>query len=405
MTNEHTASSSRLETPGRVVVRTPGAPTEYAVEIGAGALTRTGEMLRASLARDGEHGNRLRVAIVSNKRVFKLYGDTLAASLRESGFESHEIFIGDGERFKTLGVAARVLDRLAELKFDRSDIVLALGGGVTGDLAGFAAATHLRGVRFVNVPTTLLAQIDASIGGKTGVNSSAGKNLIGVFHHPRLVIVDVKTIRTLDARDLTAGWCEAVKHGAAGDAALFRDTTEHLALRRSRSNSDAATTGDDDAALAELIRRHIAFKAAIVAGDERESVDRVDAHSRRILNFGHTIAHALESATDYRRFRHGEAVGRGMIAAAAISRELGLLDEDSFKTLCDAVRLTGRIPTAADLDVEDIFSRHTSDKKSVSGSIKWVLIDRIGHARITDSRSIPPAVIRRAIRLASDLHL
>lgn len=405
MTNEHTALSSDPETPGRVAVRTPGAPAEYAVEIGAGSLARAGEMLRASLAANGENADRLRVAIVTNKRVCRLYGDTLAASLGESSFEPHEIFIGDGERFKTLATAARVLDRLAELKFDRSDIVLALGGGVTGDLAGFAAATHLRGVRFVNVPTTLLAQIDASVGGKTGVNSAAGKNLIGVFHHPRLVIVDVATIRTLDDRDMTAGWCEAVKHGAAGDETLFRDTVEHLARRDSRTTSGAAANGEDDAALADLIRRHIAFKAAIVAGDERESVDRVDARSRRILNFGHTIAHALEAATGYRRFRHGEAVGRGMIAAGAISRELGLLDEDSFNTLCDAVRQTGRIPSAADLDVEDIFSRHTSDKKSVNGSIKWVLIDCIGHARITDSRSIPPAVIRRAIRLASDLHL
>lgn len=383
-----------------VMVRVSGNRVEYHVEIGHELLDRTGEFMRRAFGTP-----RRRIAIVSNKRVFGLYGARLHASLHAADYQACEIFVGDGERFKTLRSAERVLEQLARLGFERCDVVLALGGGMTGDLAGFVAAVHLRGLAFVNVPTTLLAQIDASVGGKTAVNTARGKNVIGVFHHPHLVVVDPATLTTLDRRDLTAGWCEAIKHGVAGDRTLFDDTLAYLrdraATSRRRQLPDESFAPEPER-IAELIHRHIKFKAAIISGDERESIERTDARSRRILNFGHTIGHALEAATAYRRFRHGEAIGRGMIAAGAISQELGLLDDDSFRLLLKTISLTGCIPEASDLDEEKIFSQLSSDKKVVDGSIQWVLIDRIGSARITDSHSIPPAVIRRAIRLALD---
>jgi 3-dehydroquinate synthase len=387
-----------------VTVRVQASPIEYAVEVGDGLLARAGELVQRALGDTSPPS--VRIALIGNRRVFSLYAAQVRASLEAAGYKVNEILIGDGERFKTLSTAARVLDRLAVLGFERNDVVMALGGGVTGDLAGFVAATYLRGVSFVNLPTTLLAQVDASVGGKTGVNTTHAKNQIGVFHHPRLVIADTDTLATLDRRDLTAGWCEAVKHGAAGDRALFDETRRYLARvrestqPRQRAASNALESSSDKDALAALLRRHIGFKAAIVGGDERESVARTDSRSRRILNFGHTVAHAIEAVTSYRRFRHGEAVGRGMIAAGAISSELGLLDDDGFTLLRETINLTGHLPPAADLDAEEIFHRLSSDKKSVNGSIQWVLLDSIGQARITDSQHIPPAVIRRAVHLA-----
>lgn len=392
-----------FSSPHNVTVRVEACAVEYVVEVGVGLLARVGELVRCALGNDTSP----RIALVGNRRVLDLYGSRVRASLQAAGYEVNDIVIGDGERFKTLRTVARVLDRLAVLGFERNDVVAALGGGVTGDLAGFVAATYLRGIRFVNVPTTLLAQVDASVGGKTGVNTAHAKNRIGAFHHPSLVVADTATLATLDRRDLTAGWCEAVKHGAAGDRELFDETRRYLSQqpcagatprRRPSLHQPENAFGSDE--LATLISRHIEFKAAIVSNDERESTARTDARSRRILNFGHTVAHAIEAATSYRRFRHGEAVGRGMIAAAAISRELGLLDDDGFALLSETINLTGHLPPAADLDADEIFHRLSSDKKSVNGSIQWVLLDSIGLARITDSLDIPPAVIRRAIHLA-----
>ncbi|HYY43233.1 MAG TPA: 3-dehydroquinate synthase family protein [Pyrinomonadaceae bacterium] len=210
----------------RVPVRLSGG-RGYDVEIGAGALSRLGAVARARLPKEAR-----KVALVSNRRVFALYGERAVASLRAVGFEVAHWLMGEGERFKTFRTAERALGFLSDFGLERSDCVVALGGGVVGDLAGFAAALHLRGVAFIQAPTTLLAQIDSSVGGKTGVNTSAGKNLVGAFHQPAAVVVDTETLGTLPPRELTAGWCEAVKQGAVGDRRLFERTKRFLTGRR-----------------------------------------------------------------------------------------------------------------------------------------------------------------------------
>jgi 3-dehydroquinate synthase len=279
---------------------------------------------------------------------------------------------------------------------ERNDVVIALGGGVVGDLAGFAAATYLRGIAFIQVPTTLLAQIDASVGGKTGINTPAGKNLVGAFHQPRLVLIDTDTLQTLPQRELTAGWCEAIKQGAVGDRKLFDKTVRLL----ERCGTDLSLCSDGQKSQTEVcatIAAHCRFKAAIVAGDERESIDRTDRHSRKILNFGHTTAHALETATNFRRFRHGEAVGYGMVVAAEISKSLGMLELDELELLRQAVRRCGRLPRADDLEIDELIKAMKGDKKSVKGHVKWVLLDAIGRARIVDGGEISARVLRTAL--------
>jgi len=365
-----------------------GGGAEYSIEIGAGALDILGEAARRSL-----HARARRVALVSNRRVFDLYGARAEESLRAAGFTVAHWLMGDGERHKTLRTAGRALEFLSAAGIERSDAVVALGGGVVGDLAGFAAALHLRGVAFLQAPTTLLSQIDSSVGGKTGVNTPAGKNLVGAFHQPRAVVVDTETLRTLPARELTAGWCEAIKQGAAGDLKLFRRTVKFLA----EESEEARALGDG---LVELIAAQCEFKARIVAGDEREDLDRADAGSRRILNFGHTVGHALEAATDFRRFRHGEAVGYGMLAAGEISRRLGMLPASELECLREAVRLAGRLPRADDLGEERIRHALLRDKKSVEGRVLWVLLEGIGRAALIDGSEVPERVLRDALRAA-----
>ncbi|HEX6624312.1 MAG TPA: 3-dehydroquinate synthase [Pyrinomonadaceae bacterium] len=381
----------------------------YPIEIGAGALGRVGAVARERLS---PHARR--VAVVSNKRVFGLYGGRVVESLRGAGFDVSQWMMGEGERFKSLKTAERALRFMSEARLERSDAVVALGGGVVGDLAGFAAALYLRGVAFIQAPTTLLAQIDSSVGGKTGVNTAAGKNLVGAFHHPRAVLIDTETLRTLPRRELTAGWCEAIKQGAAGDAALFRRTVEYL-TQGARAGTKAARVGKrvaagavdevdgrgrDEDELAALIAAQCAFKAKIVAGDEREEVGRTDARSRSILNFGHTVGHALEALTRYRRFRHGEAVGHGMLVAAELSTRLGLLGATELESLREAVRLAGRLPRADDLGPDAIRRALRADKKSVGGSVRWVLLERLGRARVVDGREVTASVVRESLRAA-----
>jgi 3-dehydroquinate synthase len=378
-----------------------GGKRGYRVEIGAGALARLGDAARASLPKEAR-----KVALVSNGRVFGLYGGTAVAALRAAGFEVSHWRMGEGERFKTMRTAERALEFLSEAELERSDAVIALGGGVVGDVAGFAAALYLRGVAFVQAPTTLLAQIDSSVGGKTGVNTSAGKNLVGAFHQPSAVVVDTATLKTLPRRELTAGWCEAVKQGAVGDRRLFERTKRFLLeearvrINRSAGADLVESDAKRDAELARIIAAQCAFKARIVAGDEREALGRGDARSRKILNFGHTVGHALEAVTHYRRFRHGEAVGYGCLAAAEISKRLGLLDPSELESLREAVALAGRLPRADDLDAETIRRAFRKDKKAVGGSVRWVLLEGLGRARVVDGREVPARVVLASIRAA-----
>jgi 3-dehydroquinate synthase len=366
----------------RVPVRL-SAGRSYEIEIGADALADLGATARRVLAPAAR-----RVVLISNQTVFALYGAPVGASLRAEGFSVAHWLMGEGERHKSLREAERALAFLAQAGLERSDVVVALGGGVVGDLAGFAAAVYLRGIAWLQAPTTLLAQIDASVGGKTAVNTRTGKNLIGAFHQPRAVVLDTRTLATLPARELTAGWCEAIKQGAVGSRRLFAQTRSYLLGEPSPDQ------------LRELIAAQCAFKARVVAGDERESVGRTDARSRRILNFGHTVAHALEAVTGFRRFRHGEAVGRGMIAAGEISNRLGLLPASELESLRATVRLAGRLPRADDLNEHALLRALATDKKSVGGHVQWVLLERIGRARIVGGQAVPPRVLRAALRAA-----
>ena len=373
-----------------VSVRLPARQRNYEIKIGAGTLSALGRETRAVLGPQSR-----RAALISNPIVFKHYGKTARQSLKAADFKITHWLMPEGERHKSLKSLSQALTFLTASGLERGDVVVALGGGVVGDLAGFAAATYLRGIAFVQVPTTLLAQIDASVGGKTGVNLPAGKNLVGAFHQPRLVMIDTQTLRTLPGRELTSGWCEAVKQGAVGSRKLFDQTNRLLG----RSSIDFSLCGEESQTeVCATIAAHCRFKAGIVAGDEREEIGRADRRSRRILNFGHTTAHALEKLTGYRRFRHGEAVGYGMLVAGEISKSLGMLASGELESLREAVRRCGPLPRADDLSIDEITAAMKGDKKSVAGVTRWVLLERIGRARIVDGNQIDQRTLRSSLR-------
>ena len=370
----------------RLVVRTKAQRHEYEIRIGRGLLSETGSVARSCL---GDRAKRL--AVISNKKIYRLYGSALIESLRASGFSVWPRLIGDGERYKSIQTVHQLLRFFCEARLERSDGVVALGGGVVGDVAGFAAAVYLRGLAFLQIPTTLLAQVDSSVGGKTGVNLPGGKNLVGSFHQPAAVISDLETLATLPARELVAGWCECVKQGAVSGPKLLKQTTDFLKASRGGE-------GFISAPLEQLIASHCAFKASIVKADERENPDRSDDRSRRILNFGHTIGHALEAVTNFRHFRHGEAVGHGMLVAGELSKNLGLLDQTELELLKEAVNLCGPLPSARDLDERAVVSAVAHDKKRTSGRVQWILLERIGHPRIVDGKEISPTLLRKSLR-------
>jgi 3-dehydroquinate synthase len=331
--------------------------SSYPILIGAGLLGR-------SEAYDPQLGAR-DVLVVSNTTVAPLYLAPLRAAL--GARRVVEAILPDGEAHKTLANTSRVLDVLVANRFARDCAVLALGGGVVGDLAGFAAACYQRGVAFVQVPTTLLAQVDSAVGGKTGVNHVGGKNLIGAFHQPLLVVSDTAALTTLPPRERSAGLAEVIKYALIADAALFEWLEAHI---------DALLAGDP-AALAHVIRRSCEIKAAIVGRDEREQGERA------LLNLGHTFGHAIESATGYRRWLHGEAVGAGLAMAAAMSVDCGLLDAalvERLRRLLERAQLPTRIegvsPAAA-------LEHMQMDKKVLGGRLRLVLLERIGAARVT----------------------
>jgi 3-dehydroquinate synthase len=374
-----------------VQVRLRARQQNYEIKIGAGLLSQLGRY-----ARNAVGTNARRAALISNPTVFASYGELALKSLKAANFKTGHWLMPEGEQHKSLRSLEQALEFLTESGLERGDAVVALGGGVVGDLAGFAAATYLRGIAFVQVPTTLLAQIDASVGGKTGVNLPVGKNLVGAFHQPQVVVIDTSTLETLPQRELTSGWCEAVKQGAVGSRKLFNQTRAFLQTIKGpilRTNSDT----EAGAMLDELIAAHCRFKASIVVHDERENISRTDHKSRRILNFGHTTAHALEKLTGYRRFRHGEAVGYGMLVAGEISKNLGMLAPGELESLREAVRLCGPLPRADDLPVEKIIGAMKGDKKSVGGVPRWVLLERIGRARIVDGNEIDKLILRSSL--------
>jgi 3-dehydroquinate synthase len=357
------------------------------INIGRGIRTHLGQLLSPALANPPQ-----RVAIISNKRVFGLYGREVVRGIKPSGLKIFSWMMPEGERYKSFASLEKAVQFLSENRLERNDLVLALGGGVVGDLAGFAAAVYLRGVPVVQVPTTLLAQIDSSVGGKTGINLPTGKNLVGAFHQPAAVFIDTETLMSLPQRELVAGFCEMVKQALIADKKLFGKTVH--CLREVAREREFLLHPD----FAELIAANCGFKASIVANDERESTTRSDAKSRRILNFGHTTAHALEAITNYRVFRHGEAVGYGMLVAGELSRNLGLLDSGDLQLLREAVALCGPLPRADQLDVSRIIRALQHDKKSVDGRIKWVLLEGVGLPKIVDGGLISATLLRQSLR-------
>jgi 3-dehydroquinate synthase len=327
----------------------------YPILIGAGLLERADLLQPLVRAR--------KVAVITNTVVSPLYYPRLAAAL--AGRELIEVVVPDGEPHKTLATLSRILDVLVANRLGRDDLVIALGGGVVGDMAGFAAATYQRGIDFIQVPTTLLAQVDSSVGGKTGVNHPGGKNLIGAFHQPLAVVADTSTLDTLPDRELRAGLAEVVKYGMICDAAFFDWIDAHA----------EALLGRDPAALAHAIRRSCEIKAAIVARDERETGDRA------LLNLGHTFGHAIESVTQYATWLHGEAVGAGLQMAATMSREAGLLEPAAALRVGALLRRLGlRTEARAEVTRAAAMEAMRIDKKARAGRIRFILMRGIGGA-------------------------
>ncbi len=364
----------------------------YEIVIGHDLLNRSGRWARICL---GKHA--AKIVIVSNTKVFKLYGKQTRESLSAAGFDVSHYLIKDGEQHKTMRTAESALKFFAESGLSRTDAVVALGGGVVGDLAGFASAIYLRGIRFLQMPTTLLSMIDSSVGGKTGVNSAFGKNLTGAFHQPSGVLIDTSVLTTLPSRELTAGFCEAVKQGAISGKKLLKQTGDFLNAFPTNDFPKFADDREFQIQISNLIAAQIAFKASIVAGDERESQMRTDAKSRKILNFGHTLAHALEKITDYKYLRHGEAVGYGILFAAELSKTLALCGEKDVKLLNDVVHRTGPLPRLANIDGREVFEAFRFDKKHLAGSLQMVLLKGLGKPVIITTRDIPRSSIQKTL--------
>ena len=346
----------------------------YPIDIGAGLLDRA-ELFAPHVG--GRHA-----AIVTNERVAPLYAARLEATLAAAGAHCQRIVLADGEAAKTWQTLNAIFDALLAARADRKSVLVALGGGVVGDLAGFAAATYQRGIAHVQVPTTLLAQVDSSVGGKTAINHPLGKNMIGAFHQPEAVIADTATLATLPAREYAAGLAEVVKYGAIEDAAFFAWI---------EANAEALNARDVKA-LAHAIRRSCEIKAAVVAADERE------AGARALLNFGHTFGHAIESAEGYGTWLHGEAVAAGMALAARLSARLGRAREEDARRLVALLERL-RLPVAAPRLGAEVWLDHMGrDKKNEGGRITLILLEALGRASI--ARDVPVGALREFLAAA-----
>lgn len=343
-----------------ILVETPG--TTYPIHVGTGLIDRIG-------AKCKNIGLGNRCLVISNDRVAKLYGARIRESLEGSGFLPTLVPLPEGEQEKNWDRAGWLLDRCVEANLERTSFIVALGGGVIGDLAGFVAAVYMRGIDFVQVPTTLLAQVDASVGGKVAVNHPRGKNLLGAFHQPALVISDIETLDTLSDRELSAGMAEVVKHGLIRDPELY----ESIAA------DPKAFTERKPEALARAIIDSCRIKAAVVRADEREHGERA------ILNFGHTVGHAVEAAAGYGSYTHGEAIAIGMVAEMILSQELGgVSSEDVFRLRKTLTALN--LPERPEPDVaRQAGSFLMQDKKVQEGRLRLALLERIGHAVVTDA--------------------
>lgn len=337
------------------------ATESYPVFVGWGMLEQLGRRMRNAGLWGKAH-------IVSDERVLPLYGHRVAKILEDAGFVVDSLAVPEGERSKTIETAAGVYDWLVKNHAERNDNIVALGGGMVGDLGGFVSATFLRGMPFVQVPTSLIGMVDAAIGGKVAVNHPQGKNLIGGFHQPRLVVADTQTLTTLSKRELISGWAEVIKHAMIRDARLleFLEGRAEILLML------------DKEAISDAVKRSAVIKARIVSEDEKEQGVRV------ILNYGHTIAHGLESTTNYGRFLHGEAVAIGMMGAAIISRQVGLLSQEAVNRQQALLAKFGLPTTCSDVDMEGLLQAMELDKKVRGKKIRWVLLAGIGKPVVRD---------------------
>ena len=349
----------------QITVRVPGA--SYAILIESGLLERTGELLRERAA-----GRKL--FVLSDNTVWKLWGSHLLKGLQP--LEARPILIPAGEQHKRMATVEKICEQLAAQGAERSSMLLVFGGGVVGDIGGFVASIFQRGIDYVQIPTTLLAQVDSSIGGKTGTNLAIGKNLVGTFYHPRIVLSDPSVLTTLPPREVRAGMYEAIKCAVIGDPDLF----EFLMVARK------SVLGGTPAAIEHVIRACAALKGRVVSQDEKEG------DLRRILNFGHTLGHAIEAATEYRRFLHGEAVAWGILAATTLAVRQKLLPPSEAERITALVLAYGPVPSLGNLRPADIGTALKVDKKVRDGQIYFVLPRRVGEVVITGGITVPQAI-------------
>jgi 3-dehydroquinate synthase len=344
----------------------------YPIVIGAGVLREVGARLRAL-------GAGAKVALVSDPKVLALHGGPVAGSLKAESFEVSIIELPEGEAAKTLATAESAWERCLEAGLDRGSTLLALGGGAVGDLTGFVAATYMRGIAFVQLPTTLLAQVDASIGGKVAIDHPKAKNLIGAFYQPRLVVIDPETLLTLPDRDYRSGLAEVIKHGIILDADYFADLEAHVGEILSR----------DLPTLERIVTGSCRLKAGVVEADERE------AGLRSILNYGHTVGHAIEALTGYERWAHGEAVSLGIIVAAALAQRLSIATAETRERQIALLERASLPVTFKEPEPQAILEALGRDKKARDGRVPFVLAPRIGEARLFFD--IPAADVLAAI--------
>lgn len=344
----------------------------YEIIIGTNILSHIGEKIKSY--------SFSKIAIISNPTVYNLYGKTIKDSLDREGIESIEILIPDGEQYKDYFWTYHILTESLKNKLDRRSCLIALGGGVIGDITGFSASIYMRGIDFIQVPTTFLAQVDSSVGGKTGVNHYLGKNMIGTFHQPKFVWIDIDTLKTLPKRELLSGISESIKYGVIWDGNLFS--------YMKKNRYDVLSLNPN--IIAHIINRSCEIKAEIVSLDERE------AGLRAILNYGHTIGHAIETETNYSRFLHGEAIAIGMHLEAKLAEIIGLIDKDKvseIKGLIDDYGLPSELPN--DINLDKLISHMEMDKKVLAGKMNFILPENIG--KVIIYKDVNPRDIKRAL--------
>jgi 3-dehydroquinate synthase len=349
------------------------AERSYEILVGKNLIGEAGRLIR-------ELGIKGRLMVVTNPTVAGWYRESLTQSLAAAAYQADVVEIPDGEEYKSLDQANLIYDRLAELQYDRKSVLVALGGGVVGDLTGFVAATYMRGIKFIQIPTTLLAQVDSSIGGKVAVNHPKGKNLIGSFYQPVLVITDVNTLKTLPDRELSSGMAEVIKHGLIRDENYY-----HFIMGELKSIREV-----NPEIMAWVVTGSCKIKAEVVEADETES------GLRAILNFGHTLGHACESVTNYSCYKHGEAVALGMLAAVKIARRVKLLENENLESSLVRVLHELNLPTEIPgLPVPALIDRIYLDKKVEYGKIRWVMPKRAGEVLVT--ATIPETIVREVL--------